>query len=1347
MKSFIPKYHGRGSTPIDGDTTFLAHFDQGVNDSVKEIHSIGHQKALYFAEDGYIEIQNPLSHQGNLEQEWTVEAWVKIETDIGKSQFLIEGINLGVKLIHDATGKALLYLNSGSNDYYSYGSFNLGDDQWHHVAFVFRNEDGLRRIYIDGDQYAYDGPNKTSAPAGINSRLYIGKNVVGSISDIKVWDRVLSIEEIEKSRKGLVKSGDSNLVGYWKLNEGEGNIAYDFSKKGNNGNIVNAQWSEGMASYTLIEGGFPKGKIKKQEETKNVFQNPCFDDELVNWIFASWSTEKYIKSVIYCDGLEGIQKALRIERVLSGGSADFHQGDLFDEGKTYTMSAWVRGNGDFTIHNHWDGELSRISLTEQWQKVTATFIKGGSEGNYAWFRANHILNYVEITGAQVEEKAFATDFTRGVRSAREAYGGGVLLEEGTQNLWSNLNGRASSLTAGGTTAPTVELVNMETPFGSEAWKVTLPANNDTGYFGCRVTANSATMHYDGQPYSYFTYVYGDLNNIYIYPTGSRGQSGCSHDPNRDIGDWMCYVHENRQDFTGGSGSLYMSYYASSVRTSPTVFYIAIVQLEQKSYSTSFTENVRDPCYLAYPKEMIHASEGTISFWFNPYQKNPNEWSALATIGAWDDPPTKDWFSVYWGQDWNEANRISFAIHSQEGEGVSVKVDSMIHPHSWLFVVARWNFNNPSSRALHLTVWDSEGKENHACTSLNFDPPTYEEYSLIYVGCAKDWTPNHVVNAIVDELRIDKVYRTNSEIRSWYFQGKDHSVLDMDQPFPIDLYTAALFHYDIDASDQMKGLKPIGSEKTLHFDGTYHINLGNPSQLQIVGDLTIEMWLKPSDFSERRNPIAKAYGGEYTITQEKDGDISWYYGTHGGNGSPYHGVRSTKSVQLHEWNHVAIVRDMTVMKMFVFINGEEAGSTSITYTPVAGNNSILIGAGYVSPYIGEIRDIRIWAKAKSRNSIYDEMYDIQDKTDLRARWLLTEGTGEVIYDSSPYYHHGISSSELSWLDGETIYSIVTHDSTFSGNAIAIEEETTNQLPSQDHFITRYVDTAYDSISKEWTVTVPAGSTNSWRGILVNHSPVIEKAGATYTFSFEIYTEQEGVYVSIDLNNQGVTTSTGTNDNRTSASYTNTGLLESKKWIKMWGTYTVKNDQDYTCNNNIYYHNNLIPETEVTYKVRNIQHQKSVYPTTFIDGTRPAGNVIYPLKINADVFTMNFWAKTYPNNDFYMLMETSNNNHVFLKTEGETALDGGKVINGEIVSIGKSTIRSASEWNMYTLVSHGEFMSMYQNGDLLRQNRVGSLRDSAIHFTFNGQGRTNFLIGGLRVDEFPRTQEEIQSWFVD
>ena len=45
--------------------------------------------------------------------------------------------------------------------------------------------------------------------------------------------------------------------------------------------------------------------------------------------------------------------------------------------------------------------------------------------------------------------------------------------------------------------------------------------------------------------------------------------------------------------------------------------------------------------------------------------------------------------------------------------------------------------------------------------------------------------------------------------------------------------------------------------SLSFDGSNYVSLGNPSELAIIGDQTISLWIYPTDKATRRNPYAKS----------------------------------------------------------------------------------------------------------------------------------------------------------------------------------------------------------------------------------------------------------------------------------------------------------------------------------------------------------------------------------------------------------------------------------------------------------------------------------------------------------
>jgi len=175
---------------------------------------------------------------------------------------------------------------------------------------------------------------------------------------------------------------------------------------------------------------------------------------------------------------------------------------------------------------------------------------------------------------------------------------------------------------------------------------------------------------------------------------------------------------------------------------------------------------------------------------------------------------------------------------------------------------------------------------------------------------------------------------------------------------------------------------------LNFDGTDdYIDLGNPPSLQITKNQTISMWIYPTDVSARRNPYAKAYGGEGTITQEIGADgtncnLSYYYGTNGGNSTPYQGFSTVGNpIAKNTWTYISFVRDLTAMKLRWYINGSLSGETDANYSSAtAGSLTAYIGNGYVSKYAGKIDEVRIYDRALSTNEIKQLYYSNLNKYD-------------------------------------------------------------------------------------------------------------------------------------------------------------------------------------------------------------------------------------------------------------------------------------------------------------------------------------------------------------------------------
>ncbi len=185
----------------------------------------------------------------------TVEAWV-FARSFGEGGGVFD-------LGNTADGQNFSLRTSGGVQEEWHGQFWGGADtwfdvpgsykQWAHIATVY---DGMHlRLYANGELVTErDVPLNTQPGTGMRIGIWGTSDndypFHGAIRDVRVWDRARSASEIQATMNSS-PAGEPGLLGWWPLNEGVGEIAYDNSGNGRDGVITEPEWTSAARSFRI----------------------------------------------------------------------------------------------------------------------------------------------------------------------------------------------------------------------------------------------------------------------------------------------------------------------------------------------------------------------------------------------------------------------------------------------------------------------------------------------------------------------------------------------------------------------------------------------------------------------------------------------------------------------------------------------------------------------------------------------------------------------------------------------------------------------------------------------------------------------------------------------------------------------------------------------------------------------------------------------------------------------------------------------------------------------------------------------------------------------------------------
>jgi hypothetical protein len=243
---------------------------------------------------------------------------------------------------------------NGSMHDVHYSDKHISLNTWHHVAV--RVENMVPDFYVDGVKTGKwsGGPELTSPPTGNNYPVLIGARndglfFKGLIDDVRIYNRALSTTEIQELAQ--VETEDTNLVGWWKFDDGNGTTAVD-SAGGHNGTLINGPtWTTGQ-----IGGGLKFDGINDYVEVPN---NASLEPGYIT--LSAWIRPDILSRDMVLIGKSNYSNA----------TAEQYDLAIKPSGIPYSS---IKRNSSCAIGQGWKGVFSTHPLTiGQWCLVTSTW--------------------------------------------------------------------------------------------------------------------------------------------------------------------------------------------------------------------------------------------------------------------------------------------------------------------------------------------------------------------------------------------------------------------------------------------------------------------------------------------------------------------------------------------------------------------------------------------------------------------------------------------------------------------------------------------------------------------------------------------------------------------------------------------------------------------------------------------------------------------------------------------------------------------------------------------------------------------------------------------------------------
>lgn len=130
----------------------------------------------------------------------------------------------------------------------------IDDGEWHHIAVTWNCEIDTIEIHVDGisREVTYLRQETPSNFTNFAEDFLMGSDiwgdggVVGVLTDVRIWTTIRTEQEINDNKGRILTGDEPRLFAYWRLDEWQGDTAYDSTANNHHGSLVdNPQWFAG----------------------------------------------------------------------------------------------------------------------------------------------------------------------------------------------------------------------------------------------------------------------------------------------------------------------------------------------------------------------------------------------------------------------------------------------------------------------------------------------------------------------------------------------------------------------------------------------------------------------------------------------------------------------------------------------------------------------------------------------------------------------------------------------------------------------------------------------------------------------------------------------------------------------------------------------------------------------------------------------------------------------------------------------------------------------------------------------------------------------------------------------